>query len=151
MAELWKRGTITLTWPVGHEFHGLEIEMRRRPLGEIIDEWLALADHEGSDSDADPRLTTAVQIERNRTSAADFAALVVRWNLAGPWGEVAPFTGEGLLSVCDAAMISAMWRAYNDAANRVAPPLSQSSNAGPVVTAPAGWDMGAQEVLSQPG
>lgn len=142
---LWRRGTITLTWPEGHEFHGLEVEMRRRPLGQVIDEWLATGD------DA-PRADLPMKeiIEQRHRDAANFAALVVRWNLADEAGAPAPITGEGVLSACDQAMISAMWRAYHETATRVAPPLSQSSNVGPVVTPPVGWDMGPQELIDHP-
>lgn len=131
MTELWQRGRVELTWSPAHELHGLQVTMRRRPLGRVIEAWLV-------DGEDEPRsdLTMKEVIERRRRDADELASLVVSWNLADDEGAPVPITGEGVLDNCDQAMISAMWRAYNDATVRVPPPLPESSGAGPAVSQP---------------
>lgn len=160
----FQRGRVILEWPEDHELHGLEVVMRRRPLGEVMDAWAA-----GDEVESIPwdDRTRKQHVEFNRRSVADLASLLVSWNLEDDRGQpiVLPDldgTDEALdarvavlLQHCDAPMITDMRTAYNTALIRVAPPLPQSSEPGPGATSTEpeppeteSWDMAAlQEVL----
>lgn len=159
---LWQRGRVTLTWPEGHELHGFEVTMRRQPFSEIINAWLAEGDEGAPDWDD---MTPKERAERSRRNAGDFAEHIVSWNLAEPeHDEAGHETGEerpvpvgvdALLGAVDNAMLAAMREAYNAATARVAPPLPQSSAAGPAASStaapmpPEDWGP-AQETLTPP-
>lgn len=150
MAELWQRGKVTLTWSPGHDLHGLEVVMRRRPLGAVLASW-----REDGDDDRRPwaELTGPEKAERVERDAAFLVGLIVSWNLADDDEQPVPVTVDGLLGECDDDMISDMRAAYVDATVRVAPPLPPNSDAGPAPELDAGvpeeWAaaMPAQEVL----
>jgi hypothetical protein len=132
MAELWQRGKITLVWSEGHDLHGLEIVMRRRALGEIIQGW----QEEGNDDRPWSEMSGPEKAAQARRNAAYLAGLIVSWNLAGDDGAPVAPTVEGLLRACDDDMIADMRTAYLEATLRVAPPLPASSDAGPVPAPP---------------
>jgi len=131
---LWQRGRVTLVWPEGHELHGLQVVMRRRPFGEVLDEWI----------EEDPRpwdeLDPKERIARTRENAGALASLVLSWNLADDDGNPVPVGVDGLLAACDDVMIGAMREAYTSATSRVSPPLPKNS-----VDGPEGWDPGADQ------
>lgn len=164
----WSRGRVNLVWSAAHELHGLQVVMRRRPFGELLDEWAAEEDG-GTVGPAEwDALPAKERAERTRANTGRLAALIMSWNLADDLGEPVPWpprdaTGEPiawppadqagldagaavLLQHCDASMIADMRTAYNEATNRVAPPLSPSSGDGPEDWSPA--DLPAQEAIA---
>lgn len=176
----FQRGRITLTWSEGHDLHGLQVQCRRRPLGEVLDVWLR------DDDDGRPwsALSTAEKVDRAKANAESFAAVIVGWNLADddgavvPWPPVDPATGGAvvwppqddraraiagavLMRHCDDDMINDMREAYASVTLRVAPPLPQRSPNGPdgqpdpsTTPAPEDWTPAAlpvpQELIHHP-
>jgi hypothetical protein len=149
----FQRGRIILEWPEGHDLHGLEVVMRRRPLGEVMDAWATADELESIPWDD---RTKEQHIELNRRNVAELAGMLVSWNFEDQRGrpvvlpEALERRVEVLLRHCDAPMITDMRTAYNTALIRVAPPLPPSSAPGPEATEPEeeSWDMaGLQEVL----
>ena len=119
----WRPGLVTLEWPAGHYLHGLEIVCRRRPLGEVLDLWVAGS---GSERPLEPQ-ERADQLRRN---ADELASLIVEWNADDSADQAVPATGEGLLSILTNDDIDDVWDAYRQATSRVPPPLPQNSDAG---------------------
>ena len=127
---LWQLGRIVLEWREPGPMQGLEIVMRRRPLGEVIEKVWLVDDPDRDDERRWSELTWAERAERARTSAANIVELVVSWNIDGGDGEPAPVTAETLLQACDFDAINSIWEKYGEATTRVAPPLPSSSGGG---------------------
>lgn len=140
---LWQRGRVTLAWSDKHELHGLEVVMRRKPMGEFLDDWLA----EGDEATAWDDLSPKERAIRTRRNAEDLAGLIVSWNLADDDEQPVPVGADSVLAHCDTAMINAMRDAYQAATTRVPPPLPESSTDGSEVEVPEDWGP-AQEVLT---
>lgn len=171
----FQRGRVTLKWSEQHDLHGLEIVMRRKPLGEVFEGWLSedgdkLADRPWDERSAEER------VEISERNASEFAALIVEWNLEDDDGRpvilpTLPSVGDSarpavlrrrgrvLLQHCDVDMIDSMRLAYSTATARVSPPLPTSSGPGPGASSsdpkdpadsapmPEDWSMPAQEPL----
>lgn len=138
---LFQRGLVTLVWPEEHQLYGLEIVMRRRSFGSIIEAWRT------DDSVAIPRADQPLKVQADavQDDAEAFAALIVRWNLADEQGEPVPVSGDALLATCDVDMLNDMRLAYEQATARVSPPLPVSSVDGPEDWTPS---LPAQEILT---
>lgn len=118
----FQRGRVTVKWPEGHELYGFEIVMRRRPFGEVLDEW----EHETEQRDG-AALTGAERAARSRAAAVSLVNLILSWNLEDDdTGKPVPVSVDGLLGVCDIDMIYAIRAAY-ESSLAVAPPLPTSS------------------------
>jgi hypothetical protein len=137
---LWQRGQIRLVWPAEHQMHGLEVLMRRRPIGPTIEEGLSgVEDRPWSELTAKER---AIKAQEN---AADLAGLIVEWNFADEQGQPVPATVDGILTHVDNQMINDMWTAYGEGTSRVAPPLPDSSDGGSPTDE---WDLPPQEPMT---
>lgn len=126
---VWMPGTVTLEWSAGHYLHGLEIVMRRKSLGEVIDQWTAL----GAEMDETKwsALPLAERAAKLRTSAEDLAALIVEWNGADRrTGEPIAPDADGVCRLLTFDDIEDVWTAYRERTTRVSPPLPQSSDDG---------------------
>lgn len=164
MGDLWRRGPVELTWKPGSEFHGLVVTCRRRPLGELLDEW---ATAPAGDDRPWRELSAKEKITRLHAQARDVATLIVAWNLSDdagepiPWPPIDPMTmepvpwppapgdlgersreiaTEAVLRHCDDDMISGMRAGYVAATMQVAPPLDERSESGPSEAPPAPED-----------
>jgi hypothetical protein len=156
MAELWQRGLITLAWSPAHDLHGLEIVMRRQPLGAVLADWLAEDDLDSKPWDS---LTKFERAERSERGAVQLSKLIIRWNLADESGravvlperdgtdETDHARGMLILAHCDSDMINDMREAYTVKLQRVAPPLSDSSADGSAESEPETWEM-PMEILA---
>lgn len=123
----FQRGRVRLVWSEEHELHGLEVVMRRRPLGEMNEATLAELPGEGKPW---ANLTPKEKVARSEYNAADLASLIIEWNFTDDDGEPVPISAEGVLRHCDLDMINDMWEAYNGSTVRVSPPLPTSSDDG---------------------
>jgi hypothetical protein len=128
MGNVWAPGVATLYWPEGHYLHGLEIVMRRRPLGEVLDLWREF----GSDDQRLLRdMTPAERADSMQDSVEKLAKLVEEWNAVDrKTREPIEPTVEGLLATLGFDDVDDVWTAYRDATTRVAPPLPPSSADG---------------------
>lgn len=136
----WSLGKINVRWPEGHPQHGLEVCLRRRPVGEVLEELKHPTDRPTVSDEAFEAMTIE---ERARHSAdiaefnlREFAELLISWNFVQQTtvnGELIeqPILAdyEGLLEM-DNETVSELRKAYDEATTRVAPPLPQPSDAG---------------------
>ncbi len=99
---LWQRGQVKLVWSEGHELHGLEVVMRRVPLGDTIEGWLSEPEVRPDWDD----LTPKQRAERTQENAEQIGRLIVGWNYADEHGDAVPATPEALLACCDADLNS---------------------------------------------
>lgn len=121
---VWQPGRVHLSWPEGHYLHGLEITMRRRSMGDVLDIW----EREEATPARDAPL--AERAPAMRRSAEDLAALILDWNATDEASEPVPVTGPGLLTVLSFDDVQDVWDAYQNATSRVAPPLPSNSDGG---------------------
>lgn len=126
MGTLWKPGKVYLSWPEGHYLHGLEITMRRRPLGELLAMW----ERDNATPPAPKGAPLVDQVPFIRRTADDLAELIVVWNATDDSDTPVPVTGAALLSVLSDDDVQDVWTAYRHATERVAPPLPSSSDDG---------------------
>lgn len=125
---LWQLGRVRLVWQEPGPQQGLEITMRRRPVGEVTDRWLAELDPD--DERPASQLTLRERAERAHRNAGELAKLIVEWNINGGNGEPARINVKSLLAHCDFETINAIWDRYTEETTRVAPPLPSSSAGG---------------------
>lgn len=126
---LWQLGRVNLVWKEPGPTQGLEITMRRRPLGEVTDQWLA-DDPDLTDKRPASELNLRERAELMRRNAAKLVKLIIEWNVDGGGGEPAPISAKSLLTHCDLNTINDIWDRYAEATTRVAPPLPSSSDDG---------------------
>lgn len=126
---LWRLGKVILDWKQPGPLKGLKVTMRRKPLEEVLDGWVADADDIADDRPTS-ELNAEEKVARAKQNAAQLVKLIVDWNIADADDKPAPVTVESLLAYCDNTTINGIWDKYTEETTRVAPPLPSSSDGG---------------------
>lgn len=139
MGKTWSAGRVVIDFPQGHPQHGLEVVMRRRRIGEVLDDLTAPPPKSREELTAMTREEQqAYTAQMSSDSIAELAGLIVDWNFAvpvkdeetGAWVDTpVPLGPDGVL-LMDDDTFTAIQDAYRTATTRVAPPLPEPSDAG---------------------
>lgn len=115
-----------LTWPEGHEFHGLEIKLSGMNAAELR------TVRAGSSGDA----TAEERQEVIDQTIATFASHLLSWNYEDHEGNPIPATAEGVDRM-DLRILLPACTAWAEEVARPAAPLSPGSSSGPASPEPS--------------
>jgi hypothetical protein len=139
VGKTWSAGRIIIGFPAGHPQHGLEVVMRRRRIGEVLNDLAEPAPKTREELEAMDRAEQAAELARlSQANLEEYASLIVDWNFAVPVkdertgkyvDQPVPVGVDGLLQMDDDTF-TAIQEAYTTATRRVAPPLPEPSGGG---------------------
>lgn len=129
----FKRKLYTVTWPEGHELHGLEVTTKGVSIEKLV-ELMRLGQELSRSTDIDAKTRAASEM------LAGFAARLVAWNLEEDDGTPVPATAEGVADQ-DMQLMTELIMGWMDAVSSVDTPLPQPSPNG--VTTAAERDLAA--------
>jgi hypothetical protein len=126
----FKRKLYTVTWPEGHELHGLEVTTKGLSIGKLAG--LIRASQEiGRAQDTDAKIAAGDRLLEG------FASRLVSWNLEEDDGTPVPATAEGVADQ-DMQLMMELITGWMDAVASVDTPLPQPSpNGATTATAPS--------------
>jgi hypothetical protein len=118
----FQRTALTLTWPEGHQLHGLEVKCRRPRIEQIERAETVLA--------ATPEAQMRSSKELRDLLRETVGAALIRWEYTDEDGRAVPPTADGFASIDIEAqlMILTEWQVQ---AVAVAPDLGKESASGP--------------------